>query len=139
MLIDLVIARLKSQVPNLKKVGTAADLGLAKGDASNQYPRAYVMVVAEHGSQNRYMTGAVAQERQVHLAVVLVARNVRDAAGAAAGADMEVLRQVTDAALFGWTPTEVHQPLVFSTGKLLTLLDGELWWQDEYATAYDRR
>lgn len=52
---------------------------------------------------------------------------------------MDALRAQTDAALFGWLPDELHSPLVFSSGKLLGLLDNELWWQDEYTTEFDRR
>ena len=141
MLIDLAITRLKAQVPALKAVGTAADLALARANAaaSVQFPRAYVLTVAETGQNNRFLSGGVAQHRQVRLAVVLVVRNVRDASGVAAGGDMQTLRALTDAALFGYTPADFIEPLMFDAGKLLALQDGELWWQDEYLTSFDRR
>jgi len=138
MLRDLIIARLQTQCPSLKRVSTAADLASAKTDAK-QFPCAYVLTLAEQGGAARYMTGLVAQQRNVRIGVVLAVRNVRDATGAAASADMEVVRVETDAALFGYRADEAHEVLVFSQGKLLALIDGEIWWQDEYTTEFDRR
>ncbi len=138
MLRDLVIERLKADMPSLRKVGTAADLAAARTDAK-QFPCAYVLTLSERGSSARFMTGLVAQQRIQRIGLVLAVRNVRDAAGAAASVDMDALRTQTDAALFGWKPNEVHDALVFESGKLLALIDGEVWWQDEYTTGFDRR
>jgi len=138
MLRDLIIERLKTGVPALKRVSSAADLASAKADAK-QFPCAYVMTLAEQGGEARYMTGLVAQRRIVKIGVVLAVKNVRDATGMAAGGDMDALRSQTDAALFGWRPDNDHEALIFSGGKLLALIDGEVWWQDEYTTEFDRR
>ena len=139
MLRELVIARLRAQVPDLRRVGSALDLAGARAEIKGQYPCAFVMTVAEAGGPARYMTGRVAQKRTPRIAVVLMVRNMRDGTGLAASSDMDALRAQTDAALFGWLPDELHSPLVFSSGKLLGLLDNELWWQDEYTTEFDRR
>lgn len=138
MLRDLVIERLKANIPALRNVSTAADLASAKIDAK-QFPCAYVLLLAEQGGAARYMTGLVAQQRIQRIGVVLAVRNVRDAVGSAASVDMDALRTQTDAALFGWKPDEAHEALIFSSGKLLALIDGEIWWQDEYTTEFDRR
>jgi len=139
MLRDLIIARLKAQVSGLRKVGTAADLAGAQADTQNQFPCAFVLVLAEQGGAPRYMSGLTAQKRTPRIAVVLAVKNVRDMIGNASGGDMELLRQQTDAALFGWMPDGDHAPLIFASGKLMGLLGGELWWQDEYTTEFDRR
>lgn len=139
MLRDLVIARLKAQVPALKRVGMAIDLAAAKADISVAFPRAYVMTLGENGGTSRYLSGAVAQKRSVRIGVVLMVKNVRDNVGAATTSDMDALRQVTDAALFGWGADDAHSPLIFMRGSLLGLAEGELWWQDEYTTEFDRR
>lgn len=139
MIRDLIIAHLKAQIPTLKRVGSATDLASAKTDIKSAMPCAYVMQLAEQGGAIRYMTGVVAQKRIQRYAVVLMVRNVRDATGLAASIDMDALRLLTDAALFGWIPDATHSPLIFTGGKLLGLFDGELWWQDEYTTEFDRR
>lgn len=134
---DLIVARLNT-IAELKKVGKAADLASAKTDAKT-FPCAYVVTLAERGGEARYMTGMVAQQRTPRMGIVLAVRNVRDATGAAGSGDMDALRALTDAALFGWKPDEAHDALIFTGGALLTLLDGEVWWQDEYTTKFDRR
>jgi hypothetical protein len=139
MLRDLVIARLKAQVPALKRVGMAIDLAAAKADISVAFPRAYVMTLGENGGTSRYLSGAVAQKRSVRIGVVLMVKNVRDNVGTATASDMDALRQVTDSALFGWGADDAHSPLIFARGSLLGLAEGELWWQDEYTTEFDRR
>lgn len=139
MLRDLVIARLKTQVPALKKVGMAIDLAAAKTDPSKAFPRAYVMTLAEAGGGNRYLSGFVAQKRTQRIGVVLMVSNVRDTTGETTGGDMDALRSLTDAALFGWSADDAHAPLIFARGSLLGLIEGQLWWQDEYTTEFDRR
>lgn len=139
MLRDLVIARLKAQVPALKKVGMAIDLAAAKTDPSKAFPRAYVMTLAEAGGSSRYLSGTVAQKRTQRVGIVLMVSNVRDTVGIATSQDMDALRLVTDGALFGWGPDDAHSPLLFARGTLLGLIEGQLWWQDEYTTEFDRR
>lgn len=139
MLRDLIITRLKDQVISLRKIGKAADLASAMQDGSNQFPRAYVLPNAEQGGQPRLMTGAVAQRRTPRIGIVLVVKNVRDMVGDAAGSDMEALRLLTDEALFGWKPDDAHSALMFAGGRLLNISNGEVWWQDDYTTDYDRR
>lgn len=139
MLRDFIIARLKAQIPALKRVGKAVDLAAAKADVSVAFPRAYVMTLGESGGAIRYMSSTVAQKRVMRIGVVLMVKNVRDTIGSATGNDMDALRQLTDAALFGWAADTTHSPLVFNRGSLLGLVGGELWWQDEYTTEFDRR
>jgi hypothetical protein len=138
MLHDLIVAQIKTAVPELKKVSLVADLASAKADAKS-FPCAYVLTLSEQGGLPRYMSGVVAQQRTARIGVVLAVRNVRDAAGTAAAGDMDALRAQVDAALFGWKPDEAHGALIFTGGALLALLDGEVWWRDEYTTAFDRR
>lgn len=139
MLRDLIIARLKTQVPALKRVGKAVDLAAAKADVSVVFPRAYVMTLGENGGTSRYASGTVAQKRVVRIGVVLMVKNVRDTTGNATSNDMDALRLLTDAALFGWEADAAHSPLIFNRGSLLGLVEGDLWWQDEYTTEFDRR
>lgn len=139
MLTELIIARLQAKVPALLFVGSAADVPSGATGMRNQVPCAYVYNMSESGTDSRYLTGMVAQKRQQRVAVALVVKNVRDMQGAAASQDMDALRVQTDAALFGWTPDAVYAPLIFVSGRFLGFKDGQLWWQDEYTTHFDRR
>lgn len=138
-LVRLTIDRLRTQCPQLKDVLPASDLAAIKEQPPLRFPTAYVLAVRESGSGNRYMTGAVAQRRQMTVAIMLLVKNVRDARGGAATTDMDALRILVDDALFGWLPSQEYEPLVFQRGSLMQMHGGELWWQDEYTTEYDRR
>lgn len=140
MLSDLIIARLKAQVPALHYVGRAVDLTAAQKEMKPaMFPAAFVLPLSETGGAPRYMTGVVAQKRTAGFSVVLVVRNLRDLSGAAASSDIEALRQLTDAALFGWVPDATHNAMIYNKGAMICLLQEELWWQDEYSTSFDRR
>jgi hypothetical protein len=52
---------------------------------------------------------------------------------------LDGLRVKVDAALFGWEPAAIYDPLLFVRGGLIELKDGVLWWQDEYSTQTDKR
>lgn len=140
MIADLLVARLKLAVPLLRTVGKAADLTQAQqGAASRPLPCAYVVALGEQSADSFAATGATTQTRIPRLGVVLAVKKVRDLIGDAAGTDMDALRLQVDAALFGWLPEASYTPLLFTQGRLLGMLDSELWWMDEYTTETQRR
>ncbi|MDD5297661.1 MAG: hypothetical protein PHU46_12180 [Rhodocyclaceae bacterium] len=137
-MIPEIIARLKT-VPNLLLVDGAAGFAAAADPATGSKPRAapaaFVLRLAESGEKSQtYMR--VEQRVSAVIGIVYALRNVADAKGAAAGADLEALRQAGRAALLGWHP-EGADPFEFDAGALLAFKDGYLWWQDSYRTRYD--
>lgn len=137
-LTQLVAARLKLKVSGLGMVGDAADLASIRRETL-QFPAAFVVLLADKGGQNGLNSGnSVSQRREQRLGVVLAVRNIRSGQGADALHEIDALRQQVDAALIGWQPGtgDTYDPVLFSAGKLLDMSNGEMWWQDEYLTAY---
>lgn len=130
------IARLKAEVPQLRIVGGAADLAALREAPPLQLPAAYVLALAESARPNSLSTvGALMLRRAVRFAVVLAAQNLRDPRGEAAQGALEALRAAVLGALLNWQPTDDHDPVEFAAGRLLSLADQVLWWQDEFVTA----
>lgn len=129
-----VIARIRSQVTALKFVGGAADLAAAAEDLKIA-PAAYVYALAERAARSGGI-GYVAQQVTARFGVVIAARNLRDARGEAAAADLEPLRTSVRAALVGWAPAAGYDRCEYVGGRLLQLAQAVLWWQDDFETTY---
>lgn len=138
MLSDLVLARIAAQVSGLGSTGIAANLAAIHA-GTVKFPVVFVVPKNRRGNGNRYLTGAVAQKREVRIQVVMAVRNIGGAAGSKAIADIEQLCDLVDAALFGWSPSTAHDPLLLESGQMVEMTDGVCWWIDEYVTAFDRR
>lgn len=100
-------------------------------------PAAYVIPVRET-AQPSATYGRVRQQRKGGVTIVLVVKNVADARGEAAHGDMVDLRNLVDAQLLGWSPSEQHDPYQFGGGGLAAFKDGHMWWQDIYDTAFTK-
>jgi len=130
---QLVIARLADQVPALKKVAGAADFAAVVPDLK-QTPAAYVIELTNRAEPNSLASMAVSQQNTVLFGVILAVQNLRDATGEKAGTDMGALRSAVMTALIGWEPDPDYDVLEYSGGRLLSLDNLVLWWQDDYFT-----
>jgi hypothetical protein len=130
---QLVIARLASEVPALRKVAGSADFAGAAPDLK-QTPAAYVIELSNRAEPNSLATIAVSQQNTVLFGVILAVQNLRDATGQKAGTDMRLLREAVMTALIGWEPDPDYDVLEYSAGRLLQLDNLVLWWQDDYFT-----
>lgn len=133
MQLSNVVTRLRTAlVGQVKSVGGSADFDAA-ADGAVATPAAFVMPISESAEENAYVSGLVSQRVQVEFAVLLVVSNRRDATGEAAMADLATLRQAVRASLLGWVPDPDSGSLMqYSSGRLLRLDDGRLWWADQY-------
>lgn len=133
-MISEIIARL-SALPDFKLVSGAAGFAAAADRNPNATPALFVLRLSESAAPSP-VYARVEQRVSATVGIVIVVRNVSDAAGAAAGADLEALRAVVRSALLGWSPNG-HDPLEFESAALLIFKDGHLWWQDAYRSRYD--
>ena len=138
MFSDLILTRITAQVTGLQSTGIAANLAAIKR-GTIKFPAVFVVPKNRRGNGNRYMTGAVAQKREVRVQVVMAVRNISGVTGGKAITDIEQLYDLVDGALFGWAPSSAHDPLMLESGQMVKMADGECWWIDEYVTAFDRR
>lgn len=137
-LTDLILARIQTQIPSLQSVGIAANLAAIK-KTTIKFPAVFVVPLNHRGSGNRYMTGAVAQKREVRVQIVMAVRNISGAQGGKAITDIEQLTALVDSALFGFCPSQQHDPLMLESGQVVEMINGECWWTDTYVTAFERR
>lgn len=130
--LTLVVTRLKAELTGLKSVGASADLDSAIVGVV-AVPAAFVLPLAD-GVQPIDMTGRTGGLVTNAFGVVHVVSNRRDAQGAAAMADLVVLRNNLKSALLGWVPDpDTGEPVHRTGGRLLRLDgDGRLWWIDEF-------
>jgi hypothetical protein len=133
-----VAERLRDSCPSFRVVGDAAQFA-AVIDQLPDTPAVYVLPLNERAGPNRFASGAVHQEVESQFGVVMAVRNVSDARGSAAGSDLTALREEVAAALIGWMPTGCSDLVIYAGGELVTFVNGCLWWQDEYLTAFPLR
>lgn len=139
-MIEAVIReRIKGHVTGIKSVLDGTALAALNQSTTLIYPSAFVFTAGESGVDDNGLVGSTGQRRVQWIAIVIAVRNVRNPSGGEIRADMEALRNQIDAALFGWQPTEAHEPMFFRRGAMMELKDATLWWQDEYQTAFQRR
>jgi hypothetical protein len=125
--------RVNKEALGLKLIGGAAAFQQAAEKNPAATPGAFVYLLADEPQPRRF-TGADAQRVDLSMAVVLVVRNVADATGEAASADIDALRAVIKPLLSAWVPADGYAPLERGAGNLLAFRDGHLWWQDSYRT-----
>lgn len=136
-MIPAILARLADQVPALRLVEGAAEFAaLVDGERlPRAMPAAYGFLAGETGSDSPTWS-RTRQRVPVQIGLVLVARNVADARGEAAAADIDTLRAAVRAALLGWVPAAGCAPMQFASGALAAFRAGALWWLDTWRTEY---
>lgn len=127
-----VIAQVRLSVPTFKTVGASADLDAAI-EGVVALPAAFLLPLAERAVATDF-TSCTAQRITQAFGVLLVVSNRRDAQGAAALADLAVLRLRLRTALVGFVPdAATGEPVIYTAGRLMRLDgDGRLWWMDEF-------
>jgi len=138
--IDLVIERLRDQVPSLDEVAGAAELEGIQDLRSFRTPSAYVVLVQETAEPRR--TGAPgATGRQMTKAlfgVAVAVRNYSDSKGKGAADDLRpVLGAIRDA-LIGWVPPGLPgaRDCQLLQGKVIDYNSDTLLWTDIYETQH---
>lgn len=101
---DLVVQRLKDQVPELRGVGGAADYAAIQELRGFPVPSAYVIFAGESGSSAPGPRGARVQPALARFGVALAVRNYRPGAGDQLAPELRKYLGMTRAALIGWLP-----------------------------------
>lgn len=130
-----MVARLQSQIPELKLVGGAAEFQAASESNPKAAPAVFVFTADENPGRSPDVP-MVIQRVAVRVSVVWCIKNVADATGSAGAIDMDALRSAGKAALLGWQPEPGCDPLERGPGRLLMFRDGYQWWQDIWLTTY---
>lgn len=128
----IIEERIRAQVPELRQVAGAADLGAVKAGRVIP-PAAYVFEVGRTAQPNTLLM-AVYQETRDSYAVVVVVDNRRDARGGDGSDACRLLRDRIATALIGWQPDPESAALEYVGGHLVEFVNQHLYWQEVYRT-----
>ncbi|TNF21873.1 MAG: hypothetical protein EP318_06270 [Rhodobacteraceae bacterium] len=131
---DAVIARLQSQVPDLRSVqGAGAYKALVEGNTTPQQdPAAYVIPLGLRGSTPEAVAGLFRQPIAESIGVVLFIRG-HDAHGAKALADVRPFIDTVIGAIAGWQSSDELGVFQLSRGALIGISSGLLSYQIDFA------
>ncbi|OON62285.1 hypothetical protein B0920_02060 [Massilia sp. KIM] len=134
-MINQLIERIDTMVPQLRLVGGAIDFQAAVENNPKATPACFVIPMREQPGPS-IASDVMQQKVTASIGVVLVVRHLGDTTGAGAGNDLEVLRRQVREQIYGWTPDPAIAPLERGAGQLLAFRDGHAWWQDLFTTSY---
>lgn len=136
MLLDAVKAHIESEVPALAgRVEAAAELSaLIKNKAlPAQLPAAFVLPLGWRPSRPDAAAGKFRQSFADTVAVVLVAETAGDATGAGSLPTVDAIAGDVRDAICGWAPAGAHGVFELSRGALLSLAEGIVIFQIDFA------
>ena len=115
----LVIDRLKTQVPDLRQVGGAADYAAVQELRGFATPSAFVIFAGESGGGTG-PRGARVQAAVSRFGLALAVRNYRPGAGDQLGDELRKVLGLTRSALIGWVPpTPGATALIWEAGEVM--------------------
>ena len=115
----LVIARLQAQVPDLRKVGGAADYAAVQELRGFATPSAFVIFAGESGGASG-PRGARVQPAVTRFGLALAVTNYRPGAGDQLGDELRKFIVLTRSALIGWVPpTPGATALAWEAGEVM--------------------
>lgn len=138
-MLELVIARLKDQVPGLRSVGGALELtAMLKANAMPPQGGAYVVPQGSRGGAVRDVAGGFIQDVEDTVGVVVTFRNTNAAEARAAG-DIEALLLSITRAIAGWQPAGFPNAFRFVRGAPLSFAPGTFVYSLDFALSHQLR
>lgn len=136
---ELIRARLRSEVPDLRQVRGSADYTAITAIKDFVPPEAFVLLARERGGA---LAGQARQPAAVFFGVVVAVRNARYQRGTPLVEAMSPLVGEIRKALIGWTPTvngapvPGGRPCTWVQGDLLDHSVDTLLWSEVYQTQH---
>ena len=139
LLIPPVIDRLKAEVPALYgQIFGAVEMAelIAKNALPQRLPAVFVLPLSEDAENNAISTGLVRQPVTESFAAVLLQRRGNDVTGARAHDDLFAIKGAILAALIGWRPQGIADPILYRRAQLLGLQAGAVFIQLEFTARW---
>lgn len=131
------VDRIQDRVPDLQLVGVWKDLSRLMEDSARQifrFPAALVIPNADRTFGGSTVNPYASQVVTASWGVLIGVRSYRDQSGADAGDTLRGLRESILEALLGWQQDTTQ--ITFAGGRVMSLGDGMLWWQDNFDHNY---
>lgn len=133
--LGLIIARLQTLEGMTARVALAATI--ADAVALNVAQDRYLWIASPNSASDAGKdANRTVQRSALRFSIVALVRNVQDAAGAGALAEMALLRQAVIDALLGWEPAEGHGPIEHIRDAALSWDGARLYWADEFRSIH---
>ncbi|HEJ2039562.1 TPA: hypothetical protein SLV86_001316 [Pseudomonas aeruginosa] len=133
--INLVIDRLRAEVPELQSVEGVAEYGAVTSLRDFRTPCAFALLVRERADGDEPKPARGTQRLLVTFGVVLVVSNYRDTRGGEVVDELKPLKEKVRGALMGWQPDVLGaRPCRFIQGDVLDYDASTLLWTDVYQT-----
>lgn len=135
-----VIAAIRAAMPDLREVGSVADLGRLT-NATISWPSAYVITLAETPGPNRYQNEHVISQRVLpRFGVIWAVRDIGGQLGDVASGDIRTVRAEGMLAVCGLTYPGADGQCLPVGGRLISGVDrrGQQLWQDDFVVPLNR-
>ncbi len=133
-----IIARLTERVPDLRRIGVAADLAaVVDGKLPDQTgPSAFIVGLGARGARPDSAAGVFTQEITETISVILTVRSIDNRAGDKAVDEVEALKAAIRTAIAGWAPEGAYDLYALSREAVTGFKPGFLSYALEF-TATD--
>lgn len=115
-MLELVVARIRENIGDLKSVDMAENLDLVVAGTSPDDGDVFVIPYREKASPNKLATG-FRQLVNVQIAVTFVVRHHGDVHGSERAARFDSYKRSIEDALAGWEPTDDSEPFQLVAGE----------------------
>ncbi|MCZ7933524.1 hypothetical protein O9X90_14490 [Agrobacterium leguminum] len=133
-MIDTIIARLLENDTPFAIAGGAAELADVK-DRPVNLPAVYVYISHEKSAPNERIN-TLLQRTAFDVAIVIVTENLSQGDNAAARGDIEALKTFVRGQLLGFLPAGATDPMEHVEGEIQQALNGVVWFEDVFTSAY---
>jgi hypothetical protein len=142
MMVDDVIARIETAVPELnKRVQGVADLAglIAAGKLPQTSSAAWVFHAGDSAAPGTAMTGVTRQEVTETISVVVFCRVAGDSTGDKARQSIDELRVEIRDSLVGWTPASGDEEMEYRRGQVIGMEGGSVFYQMDFVSGWQLR
>lgn len=135
-----IVAAIRAAMPDLREVGTVADLGRLTL-ATISWPSAFVVTLAETPGPNRYQSEHVISQRVLaRFGVIWAVRDIGSQLSDVASGDIRAVRNAGMIAICNHTVPGADSQCLPVSGQLVSGIDpnGQQLWQDDFVTPLNR-
>lgn len=136
--LELWELRLKNAHTDIEQIGRAANPALAMKSITKN-TSVFVLPGIENAGGNSLTGGAVAQETQVSVGLLIGLKHVAATRSHESLVQLQNIRDQIDEVLLGWQPPDAAYEIEFQSGKPSFFNDKIFFWTDFYRTAFDKR
>ena len=131
MRVASIVDRLTAEIEAFKSVSGAPALAAAM--QNGQFTHSAYVFQSSRGAGDNTLVNKVSQRVRHEITVAFWVQNVADTTGEALLDTLEDLSDEVVAALLGWTPPGLVEPLLYKSGSVIDFRFGRALWADVFS------